>query len=218
MAIAFVQDEVGLNTDGATLAFGVTVTAGSLLVACIRLEVASHTVVGITDTLGNSWTQVKRQASADEAAELWRAASPSGGANTCTFDWSATGTAQVTIAEFSGFSAGVTAGPSNGANDTTSPQTCGEITTTVNDSLLVAMLAIDTLFTVSSRLTGWVGLTSGGNKQDCQYKITTTTETTDGAVTMAANESTAGAIGAFSETAAAAGAVRVRRHMLVGVG
>lgn len=204
MPISFVQQATGsLSTSTPTLAFAANVGAGSMLFACVQIPDTTTTVSGITDTLGNTWSLTKRQIGTTRAAEMWHAHAPAGGANTITVSFSAAAICQFNISEFAGFSAGMTAGPTNGANDTTSPQTCGEITTTVAASLILATLAIDTAFSVSSRLSGWVGLT-GANRRDSQYKIATATETTDGAVTMAADEVTAGAIAAWSETVGAA--------------
>jgi hypothetical protein len=208
MAIAFVQDDTfNPIADGGTLAFGSNVGSGVLLVALIRIASGTIIVNALTDTLGNTWALAEQSAATGGAnCSIWYAPCPTGGACTVTFDWTGTANGMATLAEFSGFSGGVTAGPTNSvANGTnTTTHSAGDITTTVADSLLTAIFCFESAFTVNSRLTDWNALV-GNSRYDASYKIASATETTDGQITTVDVERGPSAIAAFSETTGGGG-------------
>lgn len=203
MAIAFVQQATnGAVVDGGTLAYGSNVGSGTLLLATMFMQ-SSSLVNGITDALGNTWTRAVNKvgtsggAGVGIGAEIWWAHCPTGGANTLTFDWSVAIGNQVWIGEYSGFTSGATKDQTNSTeNDNTATNSCGSITTTQNEELLIGTLSFASAFVVSSRLSGWNALTAG-SRRDTQYKITSTTETTDGAVTCNAAEDSTCCIASF---------------------
>lgn len=219
MAIAFVQDDAGAIGDGGTLAFTNNVAANSTLFACIAMP-GTPTVVGITDTLGNTWTLAKRQSGAEtDRAEIWSAHSPSGGANTLTFDWSGAATAHVCISEFSGFANGVSLDQTNGANSTGTTIGHGSITTTVAAAVSITCMRTATNAAVSSRGDGFTSLTNN-SRGFHGYKVHSATETVDGDITFTASEVGVGAIADFYETAGGGGGTTLRpsTRMLLGVG
>lgn len=211
MAKAFIQQKDGTVADGGSLAFNSNVGSGTLLVACVLLTGNGNQVNGITDSLGNTWARaVKIEGTTSGAgnnfnAAIWYASCPTGGACTITGDWAAAANAQVVLAEFSGFANGVTLDQTNSAeNDNIATCSHGSITTTMAEAVAVACMVLSSSFTVSSRASGWNGLTAG-SRRDSSYKILSSTETTDGAVTFGTAEDATGCIASFYETAGGGG-------------
>lgn len=210
MALAFRQENAATVTDGATIAYSGDVVAGSLLVACVMVPGVGVTVSGITDTRGNTWALAVRKAGTTAGAgtaftaEIWYAANATAGANTLTFDYSAAANGQVSISEYSGFTNGVTAGPTESAEtDNTTPNSHGSITTTQNEAVIVTCMAFSSAFTVSSRADTFTALMAG-SRRDSGYKVASATLTTTGALTCDTNEDSTGVIAAFYETGAVA--------------
>jgi hypothetical protein len=207
MALAYVSGSfaTGSNGDGSTRAYAANVAANTLLVCAIRIPSNTATVSGITDTLGNTWARARANPHSSQAMteELWWAYSASGGANTLTFDWSEVITAVTALMEFTGFTNGVTVDQTN-ENETSgvSNHPAGSITTTVAESVIIAGFAVLNAFTVSSRETDYFapGVVSGTH--DVQYKISASTETTDGDMTTGTNETVASLIANFYTTVA----------------
>lgn len=226
MAIAFVQqNQAGVIADGGTVAFGSNVGSDTLLVAQLWVQSTTERVSAISDTLGNTWQRAVESDLANNNArvDIWYALCPTGGACTVTFDYTAAATVVVQMQEYSGFAGGVTVGPTNTNIETFNNTTriAGEITTTVADSLLIAIIGMESNFSVSSRLSGWNALTAT-IRSDHQYKIATATETTDAEITCAAVERGAGAIVAFSESAGGGGGGTTlrpkQRRQMMGLG
>src|SRR5882724_799477 len=111
MSIALVQHTGKLMTGAAdpeTLAYGSNVTVGSLL-TCLWAHGngSGVTVVGITDTVGSSWSvlQVADDGVNGLHIELWYAVAAASGANTVSVDQSAATPGQLAIMEHSGVKA-----------------------------------------------------------------------------------------------------------------
>lgn len=217
MAFALVSGSqaAGTVTDGGTLAYAANVGSNTLLIACIHLP-SSATVVGITDTLGNTWAAaVSKQGTGSGAgtainASIWFAYCATGGANTITCDWSGASSAQVDITEYSGFTGGVTAVHETNFSETlTSPVRGGSITTT-DAGVVICTISFGTAFSVTGRSAGWNALTNGTRRDSQYYLAAASGETTDGTVTCAANEASTGVIATFY-TAAGAGQPTMRR-------
>lgn len=216
MAVGFVQQRGTTGTevvaDGGTFAYNSNVTAGNLLVAVVGVLGGATLVNGITDSQGNTWTAAIQHQSSNRTAAIFYAIAGSSGACTLTFDWASAGNNQVNISEYSGFPNGVTAGPTDGeSNSNADPCLCGEITTT-GEAVLVNVMAHDSGYTVSSRLTDWQGL-DGGIRISCGYKLSASGETTTGAVDFTQVESCAAAIAAFYPTAGSGGSTILRQMM-----
>ena len=206
--MALLQDDVGTPGDGGTLAFGANVAANSALIAVVFFPDNTSVVNSITDTRGNTWALGKRQASSgSQAVEIWYARNANAGSCTLTFDYSATVTPQVTIAEFSGFSTGIAKDQSNGASFSSQANPSpGAITTTQATSLVIVGYRVATAFAVNAWGDSFTGLT-GQNRSCLAYRELTSTATLDGDVTFAANESGAAANVNVYNAAAPSGAV-----------
>jgi hypothetical protein len=135
------------------LAFGSNVTAGSeLFMVTVVADGLTPTVSGVSDTLLNTWTVVAAANTTGYRIEVWKAPSPSGGANTVTttFSGNAANTGSMAIFEFSGM--GVT---TNGASNTLSisvaedPLTLATLTATGPGVAFTAVRMING-FTLSS--------------------------------------------------------------------
>lgn len=199
--MALTQDTSASVADGGTVAFASNLAANALLVAIISFADATTSVVGITDTRGNNWQLARRQAAATKGIEIWYAANANAGADTLTCDWSATATAQVRIAEFDGFAGGVLVDQTAvGANDTTSPQLAGSITTTKAVSVAIAGLRFSSNFSITSWSDSFTALAGGvaTNRLGAAYRVTATQPLTlPPAATCAANEDTIGVVANF---------------------
>lgn len=207
MALAFVQDTSGAIADGGTLAYGSNVGSGTLLAALIMIPSGTLSVNGITDSLGNTWALgVKSGVDNTRIIEIWYAACPTGGANTVTFDWTGAVNGQVVLAEFSGFPNGVTKDQTNSLADSAAGtnHSCGDITTTVAEEVVLASHGFDSGFSVSSRETNYVALETNV-RQDSHYLLTSGTLTTDGDITTADIERGPSAIASFYATAGGGG-------------
>jgi hypothetical protein len=206
MAIAFVQDDIGSVADGGTLAFGSNVSAGSALVAFIGMATATVGITTITDTRGNTWVRLEDFASDGKRAAIFHAANPNAGANTLTFDWDGTATAQVCIAEFSGFPDGVsvdvTGSNSTPGGATNHPHVTTAVTTSQAVALALSTGRVSGAFSVSSVGDSFVALTYQGRTVQ-HYRILASTATFDGDITTAASEQITMALGVIYPTAPA---------------
>jgi len=206
--MAFVQSNVGSIADAGTLAYSSNVGSGVALFAVLSFTGVTAEGLGITDTLGNTWTLVRRFATASKGIEIWKAHCPTGGANTLTFDYDEAITAQIIISEFDGFTNGVsTDQQADGANDTTSPQLAGSITTTQAIGVALAMLRFTSNFSVTSWSAGFTAISGVTNRTQAAYLVTGTTDTLAPAATCAANEDTIGIVANFYETPGGGGSV-----------
>lgn len=204
MAIAFVQDDVGSPGDGGTLAFGSNVSAGSALVALIGFISETSDVNGITDTLSNTWAQVTRIADGSRAVEIWAALSPGAGACTLTFDWSAAVTPQVCIAEFSGFTNGISIdqlGENSTSGVTNHPHAAPAITTTIAATLAVSTGRFGGAFDVSAVNDSFTALTYQSRTIQ-HYRILASTATFDADIDTLAAESLTATVATLYETVA----------------
>lgn len=202
--MSLIQERAAAVADGGTIAYTSNVGANRGLFAIVTFGDATTSVVDLTDTIGNNWQLAVRQAAATKGVEIWYAPSGAGGANTVTGDWSATATAQVVICEFDGFANGVSVDQTaQGANDTTSPQLAGSVTTTQATSVVLAGLRFTTAFTVNSWTTGFTAFSTAAiNRTAAAWDEVTSTGTYAPEATCAADENTVGAVANFYETPA----------------
>jgi hypothetical protein len=150
---------------------------------------SARSVVGLSDTLGNTWTLVRRNTEATGlAVELWKAHCPTGGANTITCDWDAATSPQVHISEFDSFPNNVTLDQSNEQdNSATLTPNYGSITTTQATSVVIAGGRTTTAFDVVTVGDGCTAFTYG-TRQVSHYKVLSGTETLDCDLLMLAAE------------------------------
>jgi hypothetical protein len=222
--MAFVQDDAGSVGDGGTIAYGLNVGSGVLLVATFAIPLRTVSVVGITDTRGNTWALADRMqgVTADQSAEVWFAHCPTGGANTLTVDLSGATTAQVTVAEFDGFANGAAKDQSNeneALAGNVSTFSHGSITTTQATGVAVTAGRSTTTYTINALGDGFTSLTNG-TRGFYSYKIQSATETVDGDVDFSADEQAVGVIANFYDTGGGGGGtsrVRIWRMGTLGV-
>lgn len=176
MATTFVQTRTtNPSTDPATLAYNSNVTAGTMLFALVVIaDGTTPTVVGITDTLSNTWTKVVGSNIGSFRVECWEAPSGSSGANTVSVDYTAApaNSGCLTIFEFSGMGT-VTNGASNvlDQSSTADPMLCATLTTT-GAGVIFCGVRLDTSYS----LTAWGDSFTDagtGSRSRTAYRITT---------------------------------------------
>ena len=107
MALTFVQAP---STEGAAtgtsvpLAYGSNTTGSSLLFALGLVATASAVTLSVTDSLGNTWTQIGGNLSngSNTLALFWAKNSAGGGANTVTLNSTVSAALRLDIAEYTG--------------------------------------------------------------------------------------------------------------------
>lgn len=150
MAIDFVQATGGRqdnSTSAATGAFPANVTTGNLIVVCIQLYNSTTLTCTVTDSQGNTYTQVgSYQNQSPFRAAMFYAKNVTGGANTVTVTPSTTSYTRFIAAEYSGAD---TTSPldSSAVNAQSSTQaiTTGTITVNNTGSLLISATALSSV-------------------------------------------------------------------------
>lgn len=214
-----VQDRNATNAGAATshaLAYSSDVTAGTTLLAFIRIPSNSVTVTSITDTLGNpNWTLVRRQAhgTAANSGELWKCENSLGGANTVTFNYSGSVATQLWIAEYNG-SQTLVEDQKDGANNDSTTNGGGTINTVHPDSVVIFCLAFATGFSISAGPVSY-------NRQDDTLSnriavytriVSTTLSSEAPTATTAAVEASCGIVANFGYTAASSTLLKTMQH------
>ncbi len=175
MATTHVQNQSVFNntTNPIALAYPSAVTAGSMLFA-MTVDGLGKAPTGITDTLSNTWTQVAGGVITTYAVALWKAGSPSGGANTVSVAFASLPSALLSIWEFSGMGA-----TTNGASNTldlpvasaTDPITCATLSPT-SAGVVFCGLRLDANFTYVGWADSFVDV-GGAARARTAYRILT---------------------------------------------
>lgn len=149
MAIARVQAAtvaLGNQSSPQTLAFGVNVTAGNLLLLIVGLGLSSD-VTGVTDTLGQTWTKAKSQVQTTDGGfvSLWYVENTAGGACTVQVAYASAANVRLIVMEYSGVATSGALNQTNSAQaDASSAVNAGAINTTQPEELIVVAARNDT--------------------------------------------------------------------------
>lgn len=142
-AVTYINSSTGSNlaTQAPTLATNaVSLTAGNLNVACVRLFTSNPT--GATDTAGNTYTQATFQTTGSDDLEIWYVKNALGNAsNSVTFSFSGAGTfyVETVTAQYSGIVTGTAFDTTAaGVNTSGATSTTSAFTTTSASELIVA--------------------------------------------------------------------------------
>jgi hypothetical protein len=108
MSIAVVNSTGTFNAASSTTiaASALTVVSGNLVVVIVRSGNTQHTVSGIADTAGNTYTQIRTQTAAASRLDMWYSANVTGNASnvvTATYSAAADNRA-ILVAQLSGVS------------------------------------------------------------------------------------------------------------------
>ena len=193
MAVAVVQTNFLNNSVSATshgTAYTSNVTSGNTLIAIVSFGSSTITTTSITDTLGNTWSLVKRQVHASSAAtiECWKSESiGSSGANTVTTNYSASSTSQIRLYEVSG-SSPVVEDQSVGVDETSDAtwQRFAGITTTKADSIVLFAGRVTNAYAIGTPPTGYT--VNEDNRAFHCYKILSSTGTENPQIIMDTTE------------------------------
>lgn len=124
----------GFSSD--TLAFPSNVTAGNSLILGINIDQSANTVSSVTDTQSNTWSLISALTNGvNRTVYLYWVQNANAGATTITVTYSGASSATLSAGEFSGISAVDTT--IAGANGSTNPINPGNITPTVNNTMVV---------------------------------------------------------------------------------
>lgn len=211
MAITLVQSNNANpgTVSSTTLAYSSNVAAGNTLLAFVRLGSNTVSVSSITDTLGNTWTLVKRQqhASSQVTSEIWKCENiTSGGANTLSFTFSGSSTlVQLYIAEVNSSTGYAGEDQKNSADQASgTSHNAGSITTTKANSIVFFMIGFVGSYDQDLPPTGYSVGVVALSRMNVWYKILTAIGTENPTMTTDSAEITSNIIANFGETQAAA--------------
>jgi len=161
MAIAFVQ-AANNSTVGTATTVTITTTTGNLLVLAVYEGVNATSTISVSDTAGNTWTQVNSYvtSSGDRFAMLYSLGASSITSVTATWSGNISATVPVVVIEFSGVATG-TPLDSNAGNPATSSGTTNS--TTLTSGALTTSNAVDVLIFGLGIGSTTTGMTAGTN-------------------------------------------------------
>lgn len=198
------------SSDPVSAPYAANNAAGNLLI-CIVAVRGGQTVSGVTDSRGNTWTLAVQSTINTIRSEIWYAENSASGSNTVSVDFSATGGYEVTVVEFSGAATSSSLDQTNSnVNTNTTTHSHGSITTYAGAGLIITGgIAFSTYTeTPNGSFTALLSGTRGTN----QYRITSGSESTNGAFTSGTNQSTHCTIASFKEPGGGGGATLFRRN------
>ena len=184
---------------GKTATFGSNTTAGNAIFAFTGTDQAD--VTNVTDDNGNSYTEIVKNDTASRFCGIWFAVNITGGVTTTVTMTTADGNgdSHIIIAEWDTTAGNLEVDQSNTADSseqTNHPK--GSITTLHNDTLVVGMWRSNSVFSTSSRESGY-SVIDTTNRTEAIYQVYSSTTTMDADITTAGTESGGNTIASLNE-------------------
>jgi hypothetical protein len=202
-AIAFVQSDSENSGSVSTesIAFGSNNTAGNTIIVAVRQGTPTEIgTVTITDSQGNTYYEVARQASnSDHINFIFAAYNITAGANTVTCTFDSVRTMRWAIHEYSGIQTRGAVDQTAGAQGTSATASSGNITTTHANALLFGMASVngDETFTAGGSFTDREAVTT---KMATADRIVSATGTYSASFSLSGSDTWAALVAAFKES------------------
>jgi hypothetical protein len=209
MAIALVQDDYidSATGDPLSAAFTTANASGNLLTCVVSFTSNARSVVGITDTNGNTWSLVKRIAASGAAGalEIWAAPNCGAGANTLSVNLNASTTVIFHLQEWSGAALAAPADQSDSIELTSATtHTTGGIAVTAGQ-LVICGWRFSAAFTVSAAPADYTALDTAHSRGLCYYRVEPSDAAIDPTLTTTVSiDDSIGIVAAFKVAGAAA--------------
>lgn len=201
MPISVLQSATN-GTGGANAAtFGSDVVSGSGLFACFGYAENGTHASSVTDTVGTTYTKVAQKIGSGTtgSVEIWFGTAPTGGANTVTVHYPSGKSTRVLILIEADPTTGKSfAADQNAGNaDSGTSHSCGSITTTADDELILAIATCAFTTTFNTFEAGYTRQQTSPANSLCLAKVSSAIETTSATFNSTVSRSMTECIASF---------------------